>query len=1361
MSNIPQPDTLKPVLATTPLLHLIPKQNLSPLINLSSLAPVIDASVFARPTYIEQFVSKEAKDFELECQNELLEFEDDELDDIKFINHDHESRNDDSHQPPEYSEFELELLKNVSKKTKENTLHEEEDLVPTTRLSVRSQIPIDDDSYSQKHNFKYFTKFQRQSGSFFDKNTINQLHDSEDITPPINIPHVPPVIEQPISNVHVSIFDQFIQDGPSKITWERTALLCDSLHKTEILKKEENSNLIQIEELFSQALSDIVENSKKLDNLDEVGSLLPNLLVGVFASKAIIMITKFQIENQTKTFEKYISIIVDTLEIMYNNFLTSLIILYQDTTDSFTEKSITKLVVEFSNRLNQLNSLKTIISDQVLTKLETLCMSISFSNNINNSEKFGVKFPIHNLQQSAANCLVSIFKDYSDQRQGLLSNILIDFSSLEIKRQNAKNHKTGRHFPIQLFTKIVNDFAVLEDPPTNVTELVSSELIKKLQENPSENKLKFDIFIDDLFDLLPFPEFPASDIFIFSIIDLLMQTLDMKDEPIAGEVQLLDCLVNICERILNQKYEKDMFLDEEALKLILGNSLVYDSTKASYEYLKTRLERLTNIILEQEPIKHKNEEPIEPYRAMVLSRLSQLVLTKYYNFIVRQLNNSKAKVRAKSLKGLQMFLQEFPQLLATQEIMKSLTDRLHDSAISVRDAMNDFLGEYVKKNPTEAEKLINPLYLALDDPGISVKKSAIKSCLQNFNFVGKLARLKIVIKFLERSGDEEDGVRNEAKSALLEIFFKEKEGINELIGVAKERRSLLKSFLEQNFEKVPADTVTVLVDVAINSDNSEEIEGAFNAIAIIAQFKPELITQDILSDLKPIYLDTDHINTPAYTNALLILKSSTSKLTSIRPELSLDLQNFLYHKLIFFQSHDISLAVQSLANLGRLSSTEIKGVTAVISAMKIIREYHDRKTYEKIFKHLQILGNFGKYFPLQKFRNEFVSEGIVPSNYPSVMSILIRYIMAFIPDKFPRALRKYAFTNVLLACSSVPRFFGEIPILNIIETALTMDDEIKFNVIKAITEFINDNGEKIESTEFNSKDLEQKLKESGYNACEILVSKFFDKIGNISLSSSSNDLSEIAFVFVRKALKLDLILPMKGINIIIALHGSKVLRIQQSASNLYSELYDKNKSVVDTQLISGIKLAFENNLIANNLISLLYNKNSETKSSRNKFIKSISKLYSMKSKPKLTKQELLFLVFLTERIFQIKFKTIGEIYIILEQLYSNLQYNVPEFMSDVNSNGVQKDDLYKGLLIHLLLEFYDYLSITYNISFDNIEAFSSRYLEADLDQAPKVIKSAPEIHFEWIFDHVDDIKSLERAAFIANKSTFNPTYIDN
>lgn len=137
MSTHQNPTLLKQVLATTPLFHLIPKQNLSPLINLPLLVPIADDTALNEHIIrsIGAFDTEQARDFERECQQELLDYVDSELDAIKYKLFSTHAKEDAVAR--EYSDLDAQILDNEyidSGKILSGTGNE---LVKTGRLSIR------------------------------------------------------------------------------------------------------------------------------------------------------------------------------------------------------------------------------------------------------------------------------------------------------------------------------------------------------------------------------------------------------------------------------------------------------------------------------------------------------------------------------------------------------------------------------------------------------------------------------------------------------------------------------------------------------------------------------------------------------------------------------------------------------------------------------------------------------------------------------------------------------------------------------------------------------------------------------------------------------------------------------------------------------------------------------------------------------------------------------------------------------------------------------------------------------------------------------------------------------------------------
>lgn len=67
-----------------------------------------------------------------------------------------------------------------------------------------------------------------------------------------------------------------------------------------------------------------------------------------------------------------------------------------------------------------------------------------------------------------------------------------------------------------------------------------------------------------------------------------------------------------------------------------------------------------------------------------------------------QIGSSRAKSRAKAIKGLLVFVSKSPQSLLSAQLQKQLSSMLQDPAALVRDAIHGFLNEHIK-NPNEAQ----------------------------------------------------------------------------------------------------------------------------------------------------------------------------------------------------------------------------------------------------------------------------------------------------------------------------------------------------------------------------------------------------------------------------------------------------------------------------------------------------------------------------------------------------------------------------------------------------------------------------------------------------------------------------------
>ncbi|KAI5964993.1 SCC2 [Candida margitis] len=1364
------PESLKQVLATTPLLHLIPKQNLSPLINLPSLVPRSDETVLNKHIIdsIESFDTEHSRRFERECQEELLAFSDPELDSIKFKVL--ASHHQDNAPPREYSHFETQILNNESIDDSKLAAKSGDELVKTGRLSIRKRAPTDDATYVPKHNQKYFRKFDKEyMRSNPTQEEISPNVSENDMTPIVSIPQNP---AENLNKFNFGKFSQFIRNEQRQFTWEDMAVMCETLNKIDTFQDQDAKDLVKVLEICFKTLSEALSKlqNKTISEFDDIKSILPDLLCGTFASKASIIIIKYKISKGVKmAFSKYTLVMTQTLEYVFENFLLPSEKLISGDADDFTQNSFHKLITETSTRLKQLASLSSSSSfeEQTLTKLEMLCVDIIFNSKINEAETLQSLLPIDALQTSAGFCLIAIYQNSIDQRTFLLHEVLTGFPLINTKKGTTKKFKTKRGIDIHLFTMILNNFSYYfvesEGYSSDFMDHVSRELIKKVQGNPAELRPKLTAFINDLVQLLYLPEWPAADLFLASISSCLIQVLNSPEEQISGETQLLDILQDLAERVLGYSLD-DVPMGEKEMMVVLGNCREFEICDA-LQFLQTKIHIRTGFTLEAEPT--KNSDTISPgYKWLVLTHLVNFFTSKYFTFLEEQVGSSRAKTRAKAIKGLLIFVTKSPQLLLSAHLQKQLSSRLQDPAASVRDSMHEFLNTHISKNPDEAQKLIHPMYLALNDPSISVRKRSIQSCLAVFPLVSEVVKLRISERVLEKIHDEEDSVRNEAVSGLKSLFLFQppkpnliNPGALDVIRIAKSKGSkLLSAFFN---EYVFTDSKSVgFVDTLVLTcielvGSAVDAEGGMLLLSILCQLKPSLITQDTLVEMKSFFIDEANINTSAYTYALQILQTTTSHLIAIRPELSIEIQTFLLSKIINFHQRDMLTATSSLWNLSRLSSTEGKIANAISGTLKWVRKSYNDRAYRQLPKLVQLLGCFARIVNLEQFHNVFVKEGFM-NEQDGVMSMLFKHILTFTKPEYPPTLRKYALSNLVLASSCHPKFIAHSAVTSRVLNAIkTEPADVKCAIIQNLNIYLDDHGSAESKSSICSDNLKsiQGIANMQQNACKFLVDHYFDEIIKLC---ATNDIQLVleSFLFMRMSLEMGFANPIGGISTVVALQGSPTLTLQKAAHDLHKYLFEKYKPVVDSQYTEGIKLAFSTGQIAKNMFVLLYDVAVESRMSRNKFIKALSRFFVIKSKRSHLAEDLKFIIFVIERMSLIKYKTIEEVYIILDQLQQVLQNIAPDYIHDLRESQIGDENTsHLAHLIYLFLDFYNYLSRKYNISSENIEGFGSRCLEIDFTQTPTIV-SSPTLHVGWVFANMLNIDSLKFVVKEIRKSIF-------
>ena len=128
--------------------------------------------------------------------------------------------------------------------------------------------------------------------------------------------------------------------------------------------------------------------------------------------------------------------------------------------------------------------------------------------------------------------------------------------------------------------------------------------------------------------------------------------------------------------------------------------------------------------------------------------------------------------RAKAVKALADLAAADPSVLNTSIVQSAVQRCLSDDSISVREAALSLLGRHMVGNPVLAEELFDTVIRAVDDPGASVRKSAIKILKDAAITVPGFPRaVDACCALLPRASDTEESVQNLVAKVFHSLWF--------------------------------------------------------------------------------------------------------------------------------------------------------------------------------------------------------------------------------------------------------------------------------------------------------------------------------------------------------------------------------------------------------------------------------------------------------------------------------------------------------------------------------------------------------------------------------------------------------------
>lgn len=562
-----------------------------------------------------------------------------------------------------------------------------------------------------------------------------------------------------------------------------------------------------------------------------------------------------------------LSIQQDHIETENSKLLIGIINLLQKNLELFSEYLI-------SNQAN----------DNILTKLEYLSIMIFFHT----PEKNRFTHMIQSLKSTSMKLLIDIFRSKRDQRLFVVNEILSNFDRLPTHKSHSRQLKLSRGINIQLFTALILNLM----QSLNIKEIEFKETIKQKQFNGSEGngvsnsdedeelrrliaetykerndilsiisstlinkvitqlnantKQLFELFIQDLLNLVVYPEWSAAEAilgsltntlvsnsenqpslvetYILEIIGMIGSTmLELKGTDDLPELQVFELETeysNVSSYLVSVKDSFPLMFSLDALIMDWINGLVSDiasldraeSIKAhersTYDkILSGYYKNQPNELLRRNDAQDTEESATASYKRILLCSDFMKLYQNFLTHLLKSIDHPKIKSRTRAMKNLAQLIDKDSRLLNLPMVKQSLSNRIADSSPLVRLAVLEIFDQYILKKPEFIGEFYQTLILS-NDKSISVRTKSLKIAKRIFSETGvRDIRVFALEKILRRLEDDEENVLDLTKQILLDTIF---------LNLRQQLNVSLKDHSRQR------DQVSSIIDVLLDLINKSE-----------------------------------------------------------------------------------------------------------------------------------------------------------------------------------------------------------------------------------------------------------------------------------------------------------------------------------------------------------------------------------------------------------------------------------------------------------------------------------------------------------------------------------------------------------
>ncbi|CAM9022974.1 unnamed protein product [Wickerhamomyces anomalus] len=487
-------------------------------------------------------------------------------------------------------------------------------------------------------------------------------------------------------------------------------------------------------------------------------------------------------------------------------------------------------------------------NDTVLTKLEYLSLMIFF--HAPEEKQIHHKLPTHKTQSRQLN----LFRGLNIQFfTALILNFIqsLNIRDIElketIKEKQQQNRDAGLANSIEEDNEMKRVTEELQTEKNSILALISSTLVNRIITQLNANtKQLFELFIQDLLNVVQFPEWSASEQLLSSLTNTLVS--NSENQPSIVETYLLEIIGLIGSTMLELKGPNDLpdlrvsdLTDEYSIVssylLTLrdafpvkfsGDSFVYDwiyklssnitsSSEEDYAKAKERETYLkllssyyreqSNVLIKKNDGSATEENATLCYKKILLSGTFMKLYHNFLTHLLRSIDHPKIKSRTRAMKNLAQLIDKDSRLLNLPMVKQSLSNRIADPSPLVRLAVLEIFDQYILKKP----ELIGEFYQTLiltNDKSVSVRTKSLKIAKRIFlEASNKDIKVFALEKILRRLEDDEENVLDLTKQLLMETVF---------LGLYDQIGAYSKDQIKQR------DAVSFMIDILLDLINKSE-----------------------------------------------------------------------------------------------------------------------------------------------------------------------------------------------------------------------------------------------------------------------------------------------------------------------------------------------------------------------------------------------------------------------------------------------------------------------------------------------------------------------------------------------------------